>query len=158
MSQSHQFKGGAADEAFQEQCFLWERGAPVGMNFGLWSSTQKENLKKKKHNRSPPNYMRSSDCQELYKSKHWDYRLLWPKIEAIITCFESWLLRNRAVSKLSFLTTGLNESHEQQALKKRKQPANSARKDAYGWHMLKWEWNCGVNWKRTYGRDFRKAL
>ena len=26
MSQSHRIEGGTADEAFQEQCFLWERG------------------------------------------------------------------------------------------------------------------------------------
>ena len=30
MSQSHRIKGGTTGEAFQEQCFLWERGAPVG--------------------------------------------------------------------------------------------------------------------------------
>ena len=29
MSQSHRIKGGTADEAFQEQGFLWERGASV---------------------------------------------------------------------------------------------------------------------------------
>ena len=26
------------DEAFQEQCFLWERGASVGVDFGLFNS------------------------------------------------------------------------------------------------------------------------
>ena len=34
MSQSHRIKGGTTDEVFkalQEQCFLWERGAPVGL-------------------------------------------------------------------------------------------------------------------------------
>ena len=35
MSQSHRIKGGASDEAFQEQCFLWERGASVGADFDL---------------------------------------------------------------------------------------------------------------------------
>ena len=30
MSQSQGFKGGTTDEAFQEQCFLWERAASVG--------------------------------------------------------------------------------------------------------------------------------
>ena len=27
MSQSRSIKGGTTDEAFKEQCFLWERGA-----------------------------------------------------------------------------------------------------------------------------------
>ena len=29
MSQTPGIKGGTADEAFQEQCFLWDRGASV---------------------------------------------------------------------------------------------------------------------------------
>ena len=33
MSQSHRIKGGTTDEAFQEQCFLTERGASVGEDF-----------------------------------------------------------------------------------------------------------------------------
>ena len=33
MSQSHVIKGGTTDEAFQEQCFLWESGASVGVSF-----------------------------------------------------------------------------------------------------------------------------
>lgn len=37
MQQSHEIKGGATggatDEAFQEQCFLWETGASVGADF-----------------------------------------------------------------------------------------------------------------------------
>ena len=37
MSQSHRIKGGTADEAFQEQCFLWDRGAPVGVDFDLFN-------------------------------------------------------------------------------------------------------------------------
>ena len=37
MSQSHGIKSGTADDAFQEQCFLWEGGAPVGADFGLFS-------------------------------------------------------------------------------------------------------------------------
>ena len=39
MSESHRIKGGTTDEAFQEQCFLWEKGASV--------------KKMKKHNSSP---------------------------------------------------------------------------------------------------------
>ena len=35
MSQSHRVEGGTTDEAFQEQRFLWERGAPVGADFEL---------------------------------------------------------------------------------------------------------------------------
>ena len=27
MSQSHRIEGGTTDEAFQEHCFLWEKGA-----------------------------------------------------------------------------------------------------------------------------------
>ena len=33
MSQTHSIEGGATDEAFQEQCFQWERGAPVSADF-----------------------------------------------------------------------------------------------------------------------------
>lgn len=33
MSQSHGIKGGATDEAFQEQRTLWESGASVGADF-----------------------------------------------------------------------------------------------------------------------------
>ena len=29
----HRINGGTTDEAFQEQCFLWERGALVSMVF-----------------------------------------------------------------------------------------------------------------------------
>ena len=29
MSQSHRIEGETTDEAFEEQCFLWERGASV---------------------------------------------------------------------------------------------------------------------------------
>ena len=36
MSQSHGIKGRTTDEAFQEQCFLWERGAPVSLVIGLF--------------------------------------------------------------------------------------------------------------------------
>ena len=36
MSQSNGIKGGTTDEVFQEQCFLWERGAPVGLDLGLF--------------------------------------------------------------------------------------------------------------------------
>ena len=40
MSQSNGIKGGTTDEVFQEQCFLWERGAPVGLDLGLfWCSS-----------------------------------------------------------------------------------------------------------------------
>ena len=37
MSQSHRVRGETTDEAFQEQCFLWERGASVGAEFGLFN-------------------------------------------------------------------------------------------------------------------------
>ena len=37
MSQSHVTKGGTTDEAFQEQCFLWERGASAGVDFDLFN-------------------------------------------------------------------------------------------------------------------------
>ena len=40
MSQSHGIKGGTTDEAFQEHCCLWERGAPVGADFALVSTFQ----------------------------------------------------------------------------------------------------------------------
>lgn len=33
MSQSHTIKGGTTDEAFEEQCFLWETGASVLLTF-----------------------------------------------------------------------------------------------------------------------------
>ena len=36
MSQIHRIKGGTTDEAFQEQCWLWERGASVGVDFELF--------------------------------------------------------------------------------------------------------------------------
>ena len=56
MSQSYgKLKGGTTDEAFQEQCFLWERGALVGLFLTLktfykhkkWCETLNEKLKKK---------------------------------------------------------------------------------------------------------------
>ena len=37
MSWSHRIKGGVTFEAFQEQCFLWERGASVGAHFELFN-------------------------------------------------------------------------------------------------------------------------
>ena len=37
MSQSNRIKGGTTDEVFQEQCFLWERGAPVSSDFDLFN-------------------------------------------------------------------------------------------------------------------------
>ena len=33
MSQSHRIKGVTTDEAFQEQCSLWERGTPAAADF-----------------------------------------------------------------------------------------------------------------------------
>ena len=36
MSQNHKIKGGTADEAFQEQNFLWEKEASVGVDFELF--------------------------------------------------------------------------------------------------------------------------
>ena len=38
MSQSHGNRGGATDEVFQEQCFLWERGASVGTDFSTFKT------------------------------------------------------------------------------------------------------------------------
>ena len=38
MSQSHRIKGWTTDEAFEEQCFLWERGASVGADFYFFNS------------------------------------------------------------------------------------------------------------------------
>ena len=35
MSQSHSIKGGTTNKALQEQCFLWERGDSVGVDFDL---------------------------------------------------------------------------------------------------------------------------
>ena len=35
MSQSHGIKGDTTEEAFQEQCFLWERWASDGADFDL---------------------------------------------------------------------------------------------------------------------------
>ena len=35
MSQSHGIKGGATDEAFQDQCSVWDRGASAGADFWL---------------------------------------------------------------------------------------------------------------------------
>ena len=35
MSHSHRIEAEATDEAFQEQCFLWERRASVGAEFDL---------------------------------------------------------------------------------------------------------------------------
>ena len=35
MPGSHGFKGRTTDEAFEEQCFLWERGTSVGVELRL---------------------------------------------------------------------------------------------------------------------------
>ena len=64
MSQRRLFKGGTTDEAFQEQCFLWERWASVGWTVTLLTSdiyymhknpynTLKERETMKRCNRSP---------------------------------------------------------------------------------------------------------
>ena len=37
MSQSHSIKGVTTDEAFQAQCFLWERSASVLTDFDLFN-------------------------------------------------------------------------------------------------------------------------
>ena len=37
MSQSPRIQGGATDEAFKEQCFLWERGPSVDADFDLFN-------------------------------------------------------------------------------------------------------------------------
>ena len=68
MSQSHIIKGGATDEVFeaiQEQCFLWERGASVDVDFLTVKNFYKQNNlyktmndeKKQNNNRSPLNYI-----------------------------------------------------------------------------------------------------
>lgn len=36
MSQSLRTKGGTIDEALKEQCFLWERGASVSVDFYIF--------------------------------------------------------------------------------------------------------------------------
>ena len=36
MSQNLRIKGGTTGEAFQERCFLWEKGTPVGADFDLF--------------------------------------------------------------------------------------------------------------------------
>ena len=48
MSQSHIIKGRTTEEAFQEQCFLWERGASVGADFDLLHAPTYTNLQYKK--------------------------------------------------------------------------------------------------------------
>ena len=40
MSQSHGSKSGTADEAFQEECFLWDRGASVGADLDLFKPSR----------------------------------------------------------------------------------------------------------------------
>ena len=56
MSKYNRVQGETTDEAFQEQCFLWERGAYVGADFDLfmlqYSHTQ-EPKKKIEKNWSP---------------------------------------------------------------------------------------------------------
>ena len=53
ISGSHGNKGGTTDEAFQEQCFLWERRVPIGAGFGLfktfniWKNPDNTTLKEK---------------------------------------------------------------------------------------------------------------
>ena len=45
MSQSYgKLKGGTTDEAFQEQCFLWERGALVGLFFNFKDFLQAQEM------------------------------------------------------------------------------------------------------------------
>ena len=62
-----ELKGRTTDEAFREQCFMWEKGASVGPDFFFFLSFKifymHKNLKKntdggeksKKHNKSPLN-------------------------------------------------------------------------------------------------------
>ena len=38
MSQSHMTKSGTTDEAFKEQCFIWERWASGGVDTDLFNS------------------------------------------------------------------------------------------------------------------------
>lgn len=56
MSQSHKIKGRATEEAFREQCFLWERGAAVGVDCDLFNiqdllHTQEPDRKENKRKR-----------------------------------------------------------------------------------------------------------
>ena len=46
-----QVKGGATDEAFKEQCFLWERGASVGADSDEVFQTHKKLYKTLKDRR-----------------------------------------------------------------------------------------------------------
>ena len=45
MSQSQRIKGGTTDEAFEDQCFLWERGASFCL-FGLFNFHMHKNMYK----------------------------------------------------------------------------------------------------------------
>ena len=65
MPQNHRIKGWTTDEAFQEQCFLWERGASISALFDLFNfqdllhaqepfiKHRMKGRKQKKHKRSP---------------------------------------------------------------------------------------------------------
>ena len=50
MSLSHRIKGRTTDEAFQVQCFLWERVAHVGADFALVLTSQIFYLHENQHN------------------------------------------------------------------------------------------------------------
>ena len=50
MSQSHRVKGGTCDEEFQEQYFLWERGALLGKTFTFLTKQNKKNTEGKVKN------------------------------------------------------------------------------------------------------------
>ena len=66
MSPSHRIKGETTDEAFQEQCFLWERGASVAADFKLLRLFTVHDKDPKTHNGSPSNL--TSILQTL---SHW---------------------------------------------------------------------------------------
>ena len=42
LSQNNRIKGPTTDVAFQEQCFLWERGASAGVDFDLYTHKNTE--------------------------------------------------------------------------------------------------------------------
>ena len=74
MSQSHRIKGWATYEAFQEQCFLWERGTFVGVDsltFKIFCmnknhiKTLKERNKNKK-SRLEPSVHNTHWCGQMY--------------------------------------------------------------------------------------------
>ena len=50
MSKRHRIKGGATDQAFQEQGNLWERGVPAGVDFDLFNCQDLSHAQEHKRN------------------------------------------------------------------------------------------------------------